>query len=395
MLFNSFIYPFFLTGCVALYWLAPVRLRIPLLIFFSIIFYSLSGLWYLLLIMGLVVFVYWIAQVIRKSHEEKVASHLVVGGIAAILMVLIWFKYSSLLVSGFALLFAKDWKFSIALPLGISFFTFEFIHYLVDLHRRQLPEHRAIHFFAFALFFPTLVSGPVKRFPAFFESLKTIGRFQRDFFFSGLLYILFGYAEKYLLADNFILRTSFLMTPSAAPSGQALLSGIFFYSFRIYFDFLGLTNIAMGSALLFGIKVPMNFNHPYLKPDLAQFWRSWHMSLTNWIRDYIYMPLVFRFRYNKLMQSIALILTLSLIGMWHGSTLNYLFFGVYHGIGLTVLQLWRSWRTRPRLKLPPAFSYILGVVATFTFVTLGWPLFVTHSLADSILTYRRIFGILF
>ena len=391
MLFNSFIYPFFLAGCVALYWLAPVRFRMLLLIFFSIIFYSLSGLWYLLLITGLAVFVYWIAQIIRKSNEEKVVSHIVIGGIAVILMVLVWFKYSGLLVSGFAIIFSKDWKFSIALPLGISFFTFEFIHYLIELHRRQLPEHRAIHFFAFALFFPTLVSGPVKRFQVFFESLKTIDRFQRDFFFSGLLYILFGYAEKYLLADSFVLHTAFIMEPATAPSGQALLSGIFFYSFRIYFDFLGLSNIAIGSALLFGIKVPINFNHPYLKPDIAQFWRSWHMSLTNWIRDYIYMPLVFRFRNSKLITFGAVILIMALIGLWHGSSLNFLFFGLYHGVGLALLQIIRSFKIRP--ILPKRLSYCLGVLTTFVFVTLGWPFFVTSSLHDSLLLYQRIFAI--
>ena len=172
---------------------------------------------------------------------------------------------------------------------------------------------------------------------------------------------------------------------------MAAISGIFFYSVRIFFDFAGLSNVAIGSALLFGVEVPINFNYPYFRKDLASFWRYWHMSLTSWVRDYVYMPLVFRFRNSKTIIFVTVIFTMALIGLWHGSSWNFLFFGLYHGIGLALLQI----KILPKTLniLPNWLKYGLGMALTFVFVSFGWPLFVTSSLHDSVLLYQKIFAI--
>jgi alginate O-acetyltransferase complex protein AlgI len=279
---------------------------------------------------------------------------------------------------------------NIFMPLGISFFTFEYIHYLIDLNADKLPSHTASDFFTFAFFFPTLASGPIKRFQAFVLGINDVKNFSNQFILSGLFLILVGYLEKYLIADNLVSRTAFLAYPAVAPSATALLSGLFIYSFRLFFDFAGLSNIAIGSALFFGIKVPINFDRPFFKTDLALFWRSWHMSLTSWIRDYVYMPLVFHYRNAKSMIFIGLIVTMGLVGLWHGSSWNFLFFGLYHGFGLAALQIYRGFQ--PKRLIPKPIAGVIGMFITFIYVSFGWGFFVTHNLSDSMLIYRSIFA---
>lgn len=390
MLFNSFIYPLFLTVTVLIYWILPARFRVYAICLFSVLFYSYYDIPFLFLIVALACFVH---AIYRFKHKKSVF----IGGIGIIILVLIVFKYGNLLAESFTRLFSMEHEaIRLIMPLGISFFTFEFIHFLVDVYHKKIPPHKPSEFFAFALFFPTLVSGPIKRFQTFLSSLREkTGRLTPEYFLTGLLFILIGYAEKYFIADNLVDRTAFLAAPELVPSTASILSGLFFYSWRIYFDFGGLSLIAIGSALLFGITIPINFSRPYTRKDIAGFWRHWHMSLTSWIRDYVYMPLVFRFRHNKIIMSLSLLFTMALIGLWHGSSWNFLFFGIYHGIGLTFLQLWRSKKIRLPLRLPAPVMNVLGVITTFIFVMFGWPFFVTHSLHDSLLLYERLFGIFF
>lgn len=392
MLFNTFIYPFFLAGAVLVFWVAPKRFRLISLVAFFLVFYGFSEIKFLILILFLAIFTYLIGKQIKIKETKVDKKKYLLIGIAVIILALILFKYGNLLLRTAEDIIGGDLGISrILLPLGISFFTFEFVHYLVEMYYGRLPEHTAAEFFSFALFFPTLASGPIKRFPKFFQSVRDNQLFSIKFFITGLFFILLGYSQKYFIADNLVERTAFLTTPSIIPTNTAVLTGLFFYSFRIFFDFAGLSNIAIGSALLFGIAVPINFYWPYFRKDLAGFWKYWHMSLTNWIRDYVYMPLVFRFRNSKFITFGAVILTMGLIGLWHGSSWNFLFFGLYHGIGLAFLQITRSFTVRP--ILPKWLSYGLGMLATFVFVTLGWPLFVTTSLHDSILLYQKILAI--
>jgi alginate O-acetyltransferase complex protein AlgI len=392
MYFNTFLYPFFLFFAVTIFWLTRPRYRNIIIVFFSLFFYAFTSFAHLFLIIGLAVFVFAIGIKMQNTIDKIKRKRYFYFGIASILLVLAWFKYNYLFIGSIASLLSIpiDGWIKIVMPLGISFFTFEFIHYLIELHFNHIPSHTVGEFFTFAFFFPTLTSGPIKRFQTFIVSLRENMSFSLSYIYTGVAYILCGYAEKYLLADNLVSRTSFLANPTVAPSTSALLSGLFIYSFRLYFDFAGLSNVAIGSALLFGIKVPLNFDRPFIKSDLAAFWRSWHMSLTSWVRDYVYMPLVFKFRNNRFITIFGLVLTMGLVGLWHGASWNFLAFGMYHGIGLASLQFWRGLKIRK--ILPPIISKYAGMVATFVYVSLGWGFFVTHSLSDSILIYKTIFG---
>ena len=393
MLFNTFVYPFFLAVSVALFWMSPARFRLVSLLAISVVFYGFNGAKFLILVCLLSMFTYGIGMKLSSIADPVKKKKYLWFGIAVILCVLLFFKYSNLFLSTIQDLIGGDINFkTIFLPLGISFFTFEFIHYLVEMYYGRLAKHTMLEFFSFALFFPTLASGPIKRFNKFFDSTRNAQFFSKKFFITGLFFILFGYIQKYLVADNLVEQTAFLSTPGLAPSGKAILSGLVFYSFRIYFDFAGLSNIAIGSALLFGITVPINFSWPYLRKDLASFWKYWHMSLTSWIRDYIYMPLVFRFRHSRLVTIFAVVVTMALIGLWHGASWNFLFFGLYHGVGLAVLQT-RIFSLKYYEMMPKWLRDGIGMAATFICVTLGWPFFVTASLHDSLLLYQKIFGI--
>jgi alginate O-acetyltransferase complex protein AlgI len=393
MLFNTFIYPFFLAAVAAIFWLLPNRFRLIFLLVSSVVFYGFNGVKFLALVLLLSVCTYGIGLKIKNATHIIEKKRYLFIGIAAILCVLIFFKYSNLFLITIESLTGGNLSFKhIFLPLGISFFTFEFIHYLVEMYYGRLTDHTIVDFFSFALFFPTLASGPIKRFNKFFESTRNSQSFSKSFFITGLFFILLGYVQKYLVADNLVEQTAFLSSPALVSSNKAVLSGLFFYSFRIYFDFAGLSNIAIGSALLFGIMVPINFSWPYLRKDLASFWKYWHMSLTSWIRDYIYMPLVFHFRNSKLITIFAVVATMALIGLWHGASWNFLFFGLYHGVGLAILQI-KIFSIKYYELVPKWVRYGIGMVATFMFVTLGWPFFVTSSLHDSLLLYQKIFAI--
>jgi alginate O-acetyltransferase complex protein AlgI len=380
-----------------LYWFCGPKYRITFLILASLIFYSFSGLSSFFIIVCLACFTYVIGRYLLKHQEQQMGKKRVfLGGISVVVSVLLFFKYGNLLVKSIESVVGFHGEISrLLLPLGISFFTFEFIHYLVDVYYKKIPQHTSKEFFAFAFFFPTLASGPIKRFQTFVQSLRSANHFSWTYFYSGIFYISMGYAQKYLVADNLVRRTYFLAHPDLIPAPMALVSGLFFYSLRIYFDFAGLSNIAIGSALLFGIKVPINFSWPYFRKDLASFWKYWHMSLTSWIRDYVYMPLVFKFRNSKLILSSSFIITMGLIGLWHGSSWNFLCFGLYHGVGLLTLHLWRELKIKIPFRLPKKIAYGIGMVTTFVFVTLGWPLFVTTNLHDSYTLYQKLFQIVF
>lgn len=378
MLFNSFLYPLFLSVVTATYWLLPARFRIMFLIVAGCVFFAVSDLHSFVLMLLLAGITWVIGERVRRGNRT-----LAFAGIAFMVLTLIFFKYTGMLASSFAAVSgvsvpAPSW----ALPLGISFFVFEFIHYLADYYRGLIPTHKFRDFIAFSFFFPTLVSGPIKRFQAF-ESSLIDARFQPAMFWTGIVWIMVGYAQKYLIADPLIPFTSVLAHPQAIATQLAAAGGLFLYSIRIYADFAGLSNIAIGSALLLGILVPKNFHFPYLSPDIQQFWRRWHMSLGSWIRDYLYIPLGGN-RVGFVRQLLNLLVVMVVVGLWHGAAWNFAAWGLYHGMGLVAHRLWRLY--------VPAMPKALGIPLTFIFVTIGWAFFATSSLNDSFLLLGKIFG---
>ncbi len=388
MLFNSFSYPLFLALCCTLYWSAPRQWRAMVLLCAGIAFYALAAPAALLLIGGLAIMTYASGQLIMRKGSVRLA----IGyPLTIILLAFVFFKYSTFLIGSFATLTSSSIGIpAIVLPLGMSFFTFEFIHYLVDIHRGRIGQHGLKDFLLFAFFFPTMISGPIKRFQAFHTSLE-----DRDFHpsmaWTGLLLLLLGYAQKYLFADPLIPFTKDLAHPQVLLTHVSALGGLFLYSWRIYFDFAGLSNIAIGSALLLGFLVPRNFRLPYFSSNIQTFWRYWHMSLSSWVRDYIYISFGGN-RVGKIRMTANLLLAMIIVGLWHGAGWNFAFWGLYHGLGLVGHRLWTA--VRPKVSWYDClFMRIVGTCLTFTFVTVGWAFFVTTSLADSFLLLHKAFPI--
>ena len=381
MLFNSLQYLVFLPTVFLLYWLVPHKVRVPLLLVASYVFYMSWRPIYGLLIAGLTVGNFFLVKLIAHQTERKKLWLTVV--IAANLITLGIFKYASFAVGSF-----KDglgladinWRephLHIILPLGISFFIFEFIHYAFEVYRGK-PDVRSFPDFAlFASFFPTQIAGPIKRYQDFIPQLKIPITFKWDYLDNGMQLILLGLCKKILIADNLSLvaQAGFSHPEQFSPLDMWLVT--YAFAFQIFFDFAGYTDIARGSAMLFGYKVPINFNLPYIAANVTDFWHRWHISLSTWLRDYLYIPLGGS-RCSKWLSYRNLFITMTLGGLWHGAATHFLVWGAFQGI---ILILHKEY-TQLLEKLGMAATlwrskiyHIFSVVFTFHVVCLGWVLF--------------------
>ncbi|HUS14589.1 MAG TPA: MBOAT family protein, partial [Chloroflexia bacterium] len=391
MLFNSIYYAFFLPIVLVLYWTVPRRLRYPLLLIASYLFYMNWIPAYLGLILGLTVVNYgfgiWLGH-----HRHRGILGLAV---ATNLGVLVYFKYANFLLDS-ARSAGLDYPTAqILLPLGISFFTFEFIHYVVDVWRGDPPVRDPVQFALFAAFFPTQIAGPIKRYQAFVHQLEAYPRFDAALAQEGVGLILRGLFKKVVLADALAqFANRGFDQPAALGSVDAWIA-VYAFAFQIFFDFSGYTDIGRGSAQLFGFTVPENFAAPYLSPNLASFWRRWHMSLSSWLRDYLFIPLGGS-RVSRLATYRNLWLTMTLGGLWHGAAWHFVAWGAYQGVGLVALR-WMGDRGAAPAMGPPlpgpddarparlrrmrlSLRSALGVAATFHFICLGWVLFRAENL---------------
>lgn len=385
MLFNSIQYAIFLPLVVLAFWLSPDRFRVPILLAASYLFYMSWRPAYILLIIGLTVGNYLLAQMLVKDAERK--KFWLGVGVTANLVTLAFFKYAYFLddmvaswVKPFGITFPKI-PFDIILPLGISFFVFEFIHYLVDIYRGSQPVKSFLGFALFASFFPTQIAGPIKRYQDFVPQFLNKAKFDREHFDDGIALILVGLCKKVLIADNL---TFFVQGGFAHPelfTGVDLWVFTWAFAFQIYFDFSGYTDIARGSAALFGYKVPINFNLPYLAKNIAEFWHRWHISLSTWLRDYLYISLGGS-RGGTLLTYRNLFLTMALGGLWHGAEMHFLLWGAFHGAMLVLHREYQ--RIFGKVKALSAFlasapGQVFSMLLTFQVVCVGWALFRAES----------------
>ena len=388
MLFNSFTYLIFLPAVVLLYWLLPRSFRKTLLLVASYVFYMHWMPIYGLLILALTLVNYVIGLVLPKIAQSK-RKALLVGGLVFNLGCLCFFKYANFLVDSVwqmckfvgtplhVLSNAQSPALNIILPLGISFFTFEFIHYITDVYKGSSPIRNFRDFALFAAFFPSQIAGPIKRFQDFVKQLDHEINFNWSNFNQGMFLIFQGLFKKVVLGDNIgkIVNAGF-----NSPAGVGTLDAwiaIAGFTYQIFFDFSGYTDIGRGSALLFGYKVPENFNWPFLAANLTDFWRRWHMSLSTWLRDYLFIPLggsrggVWKTRRNTMA-------TMVLGGLWHGAAWHYVIWGAFHGTGLVLSKEWSDFVARvPALnKLRPhPIWHVSGVVFTTLFLYMAGTLF--------------------
>lgn len=391
---NSWLFLVFVLASLVLYWLViPSRMRPWFLALASFTYF----LWFspesMLFLLALSVLVYGAGAALRNRHWKP----LMTASVTVLVGLLLYIKYRVLLCT--TLGWVLDTRISsggfmqIAVPLGISYFTFKMIHYLIDSYRDQIETHTPGEFAAYIFYFPILVSGPIERFQPFLEQLRTAGRFDTSDLTAGLPRIVSGLFKKLVLADTLAAIAVLLQEPDLA--GYQYWMASLAYTLQLYFDFAGYSDIAIGVSRLFGITVMENFNWPYLAPNLSHFWKRWHMSLTGWFRDYLFIPL--GGSRGTLAATIKnTLIVMAITGLWHGAGWHFVFWGLFHGAGLVVMRLYRKFvlprlPAREWLAVSPV-SKAFSIVLTFSYVNIGWIFFACEG-NQSMTVLAKMFGI--
>jgi D-alanyl-lipoteichoic acid acyltransferase DltB (MBOAT superfamily) len=392
VLFNSLEYLIFLPLTWIAFWSIRSR-RIELMLIASYVFYASWSIPYAAMVFGLVIVNYLFGLALARAHRRR----LLLGAFIAFdLGVLAVFKYLDFGVASVATVANTVLGVSLAptvlgfvLPLGISFFTFEFIHYLVDIYRGDLPVHSFSKFHVFIAFFPTQIAGPIKRFQQFVPSLASLEHFDAGLAREGIWLIGRGLMKKVLLADRLgrIASTGFQAADLGAIGMTDAWISTLAFSLQIFLDFSGYTDIARGSAALFGFRIPINFDAPYLAASLADFWRRWHISLSSWLRDYVYIPLGGSRRPLPVVVR-NLLVTMLLGGLWHGAAWHFVVWGGLWGTGLVVDHLFRG-----RIALArTAPGRLAGWLLTQLFVLAAWTFFRAHTLGGAVVMLLGMTG---
>lgn len=295
-------------------------------------------------------------------------------GVAFALLALCYFKYTNFFIGSFARLVGRDAALmNIILPLGISFYTFSAISYLVDVGRGTQTARSLLDVAVYLSFFPKLTSGPIQKSRDFFQQLDVDRKIGWQSFSTGIQIFVFGLFKKIVLADRLaIFVDQVYATPKAFGSATVLLAA-FAYSFQIYFDFSGYSDMAIGCARILGWNLPRNFNLPYLSHNVTELWKRWHISLSAWLQEYLYISLGGN-RKGKIRTYVNLVVTMLLGGIWHGANWTYVIWGLMHGLALAIHKVWMV-MTRSSDKKHSKFANIFSIIITFLFTTFCWIFF--------------------
>lgn len=392
MMFNSVSFMLFLPIVFCIYWMLGSERRKSQNLFIVAASYLFYGAWdwrFLILIAFTTLCSWWSGVLLDNGGNEQRTSRdrLIAGAnITVNIIILGIFKYYNFFAASFSELFgfAKDdvVMLKLILPVGISFYTFQALSYTIDVYRHDIkPTRDAVAFFAYVSFFPQLVAGPIERATNLLPQFLNPRKFDYSEAVDGCRRMLWGFFKKLVIADNCAVYVNYAWTNYEDQSGSTLLLGLFFFSFQIYGDFSGYSDIAIGCSKLFGIRLRDNFISPFFSRDIAEFWRRWHISLNTWFVDYIYIPLggSRRGKAIKIRNTFVIFL---LSGLWHGANWTYVLWGLYHAlliVPLTILNKGKRFTDIQNYSL----SDIPRVLCTFMLVFFGWILFRAPSITDS------------
>ena len=394
MLFQTLHYAIFLILIVGMYWSSPHRYRLHILGGASIIFYGSWNLNYVPLLVGVALLAWGLGRIFSKARRPDAPRWIFGIALATLFVPLAIFKYWDWVVETISAVFAwggisielpRRADYNIILPVGISFFTVQAASYLVDVRKNGEEEDNPWRFVSFLAFFPQLIAGPIVRQHELLPQLKKPLLLDRDDLGEALFRITKGLVKKLVFAD--LLYHSIIEQTFADPMtyrGVELWVALYAYTIWIYYDFSAYTDIAIGSAKLFGITLPENFNRPYQSSSVAEFWRKWHITLSNWVRDYIYFPLGGT-RTDKVWKSYRnIIITMVVIGIWHGASWNFVIYGTLHGSAVAFNRWQRKITGRmPGQSFNNKLSWFWRFLLTFHFVVIARILFGTKSLLDA------------
>ncbi len=397
MVFNSLTYLLLLTIVVTSFWFLSQKARYFLIFFSSLIFYGFWRIDFIPLLLLSTFTDWWLSQKIYKSNDNNHRKKLVLFSLIINLGLLFIFKYLIFFTDsaiGFLNLLGGNFDsitLKIILPLGISFYTFQTISYTIDVHRKIIkPENNFIIYACYVTFFPQLIAGPILRAKEVIVQFKKEKNFIFDFIISGLRRVLYGLFLKVVIADNIApLVDSGFEIPIETLSALDVWTLAFLFGFQIYFDFSAYSHIALGSARMIGIIFPENFNFPYLATSPKDFWQKWHISLSSWVRDYLYLPLMGQKFKEKSFGGLGdatinkkdykpLFITWSLMGLWHGANWTFLIWGIYHAILIYFYRSLKFLGTNINVKI----KILIGWIFTLSFIMLSWIPFRAQSLND-------------
>jgi alginate O-acetyltransferase complex protein AlgI len=371
MLFNSIPFLIFFTIYISSIFFFRNQWKL-ITIIFSIFFYAYWSFYFCFLLILEAVFTWLIGNLIKKKNNHK-KKYLVLGLVVPLIILFI-FKYFNFFVSDILRVELQNTIFiNIILPIGISFYTFQAIMYLVDVYKDKLQNVNLIDFLVFFLFFPNLIAGPLVRPKSFIPQINVGIKFTYKNFTTGSLLILWGYFLKLCVSNNLNIYVANVFHNILELSSSTLLIGSFFYSFLIYSDFAGYSLIAIGIAKLIGLNVPANFNNPFLSENITEFWRRWHISLSKFLRDYLYIPLGGN-KYGLFTTCRNIIIVMLLGGLWHGASFNFIIWGGLHGIALSLEKINKKY-FNININYTPVKKILTFFLVVIFFIPFGLPSF--------------------
>lgn len=371
---------------LVIYYMLPGKMRWGLLLAASVFFYASADWKMLALIGGSIAVSYYAGLKIEQAENEKQKRGWMAGCIILLVAILMLFKYFGFFAEAVGkMLGATSFVFNLAMPLGISYYTFKIISYLVDIYKGKIDAEKHFGYYAlYVSFFPQILCGPIERADHFIPQLKYGCKFEDKLAAEGLERIIIGLFKKLAIADRLALYVGTVFDAPTAYPGLASIMAVAFYTIQIYCDFSGYSDMAIGMAQMLGIRTRENFKYPYFSRSIKEFWSRWHISLSSWLKDYIYIPLGGN-RKGKLRKNLNTLAVFLVSGIWHGSSLSFAFWGALHG-------LWNMIST-PKKEDAPAWKQILQVLITILGVAFTWIFFRAKNLATAFTMIKHmIFG---
>lgn len=389
MLFNSITFLIFFPTVLVLYFIIPHKLRNLFLLLASCVFYMWLIPWYILVLLFLIVVDYFSAIYIEK-HSGRTRKRILIVSILSMSLVLFVFKYDVLLneitksiFSFFSIKFSTP-TFNWALPIGLSFHTFQSLSYVIEVYRgHQKAERNFIIYALYVMFFPQLVAGPIERPQHMIPQFRRVHHFLYTNIVEGCRLILWGLFKKVVVADRIALLVNHTFSNIGRFDGLPLLLALCFFAIQIYLDFSAYSDIARGTAKCMGFDLSINFNRPYFATSISEFWRRWHISLTNWFKDYVYVPLGGN-RVSSVRNKVNLMITFTLSGIWHGAHIQFALWGIINGLYLVIEKM-----TSIRVKIKvPDYIKRLGVFISAVF---AFTFFRSKSVEEAFLIFTKVF----
>lgn len=402
MLFNSLEFIIFFPLVTIIYFVLPHKFRWAFLLVSSYVFYMGWNAAYALLLLASTAITYFASLLIDKSESKKAKKTFLALSIIINLGILFTFKYFNFFTDGlyavldYLKISYSPIKYSLVLPVGISFYIFQALGYSIDVYRCDVKVQK--HFGKYALFvsfFPQLVAGPIERSKNLLPQFDEIHSFNYENAVSGLRLMLWGYFKKIVIADTVCVAVNTVYNEITVYDGFPIIIATLLFTIQIFCDFSGYSDIARGCARIMGFRLMLNFNHPYFSTSIQDFWRNWHISLSTWFKDYVYIPLGGN-RKGEARRRINLLITFLVSGLWHGANLTFVIWGGIHGLFQVIGRITQKSRDKIsnaiKLNKIPKLHKAFQIVITFALVSFAWIFFRANTLSDAIYAIGHLFS---